>query len=227
MKHWFFIVLAATIGLSACSKKEEAAGPQSGSSQAAQNTGKILQILQAGEYTYAEVDAANGKRVWIAGAHLEAKVGDNLQWADAAVMRNFNAKSLNRTFDEILFVSQWGLKGAAPVQVSAHGTAPGAGGQPSMTGHPPMTGMPSTPGGATAMTGNSGEVKSVTSAGGYSYIEVQQSGGTVWLAVPETQVAVGNKVQWENSPVMRNFNAKSLNRVFESIIFASGVSVSK
>jgi hypothetical protein len=36
---------------------------------------------------------------------MRVKQQDNVQWADAAVMKNFASKSLHRTFDEILFVS--------------------------------------------------------------------------------------------------------------------------
>jgi hypothetical protein len=37
----------------------------------------------------------------------------------------------------------------------------------------------------------------------------------------------GDKVQWQGDTEMSNFTAKSINRTFDKIIFASGVSVVK
>lgn len=185
-------------------------------SAATPNTGKVLQVQQAGSYTYAEVDV-DGQKVWIAGGPIQIKPGDSVQWGNYAVMNNFASKSLNRTFDQILFVDNWGPLGGTVAQVAPHGNMPG---------HPsamPPAGQDAAPG-----TGASqGVVKSATNAGGYTYLEVDQGGATVWLAVPETSVKAGDKVNWGGGMVMRNFNAKSLNRTFDQIIFAGGVNVAR
>jgi hypothetical protein len=67
--------------------------------------GVVKEMLHAAGYTYMNVDTGTGKPVWIAATMMRVKNGNTVQWADAAVMRNFNSKSLHRTFDEILFVS--------------------------------------------------------------------------------------------------------------------------
>ncbi|MBL1276661.1 MAG: hypothetical protein COB30_011280 [Ectothiorhodospiraceae bacterium] len=67
--------------------------------------GVVKELLHASGYTYMNVDTGAGKSIWIAATMMRVKNEDNVQWADAAVMRNFNSKSLHRTFDEILFVS--------------------------------------------------------------------------------------------------------------------------
>ncbi|MBC7858429.1 MAG: hypothetical protein H7Z39_06545 [Burkholderiaceae bacterium] len=90
---------------------------------AAPNSGKVVQILQAGGYTYAEVESG-GRKVWIAGSPIQVKAGDIVQWGDYSIMQNFNSKTLNRTFDEILFVNAWGPAGAAPTPVAPHGKPP-------------------------------------------------------------------------------------------------------
>jgi hypothetical protein len=215
-----FLALAASLVLSACSKNETpqtapttpaaapAPAPQAKSLEPAPNTGKVLQVQQAGSYTYVEVEGAGGQRVWVAGTVIDVKPGDTLQWGDYSVMRNFNAKSLNRTFDEILFVSSWGPAGATIAATPAHGSLP----------------MPA-PGAADP--NSNGVVKSVVNGGGYSYIEVDRNGQVLWVAAPETQLKPGDKVQWSGGSEMRNFNAKSLNRTFERIIFASGVDVAR
>lgn len=232
MNRLLFVAIAAAVGLSACSKKEEAPAPAAApasavpstpaapamppsQSAATPNTGKVLQAMQAGGYTYAEVET-EGQKVWMAGGQIPLKAGDTVQWGNYAVMNNFNSKSLNRTFDQILFVDNWGPVGGTTAQVLPHGT-------------PPAHGGAMNPGAAAAPAAGAaqGVVKSTANAGGYTYLEVDQGGSTVWVAVPETSVKAGDKVTWDNGMVMRNFNAKSLGRTFDQIVFAGGVTVGK
>lgn len=86
--------------------------PMSPQQQAAINAAKglpkqgtVLEMMHAAGYTYMHVDTGSEKPVWIAATMMRVKANDKVQWADAAVMRNFPSKSLHRTFDEILFVS--------------------------------------------------------------------------------------------------------------------------
>ena len=51
-----------------------------------------------------EVDI-NGVNTWIAATALKVKTGDTVHWQDASEMQNFTSKTLRRTFDKILFVS--------------------------------------------------------------------------------------------------------------------------
>lgn len=230
MNRLLLLVLSASFGLAACSNNDVTAAPgapaaQSATPVEAAHSGKIVQLQQAGSYTYAEVDTGGGQKVWVAGGHLEAKAGDSVQWTESAVMTNFQSKTLNRTFDKILFVTEWSTEGGPAAQVAPHGADPAQAGVPA--GHPPMAGGHPPMGEQAAPAGGSskGSVKSVAVAGGYSYLEIDQGGTTVWLAAPETPVKVGDTVTWNGGMPMSNFNAKSLNRVFDSIIFASAVSV--
>lgn len=247
MKSPLFVALTAVVALAACSKSEEpkaaaqapaapAAAPAAGPAAqpvVALNTGKIAQIQRAGIYTYAEVQVTEGRTVWIAGGNLDAQAGDTVQWGDAAIMRNFTAKSLNRTFPEILFVSQWAKVGGEPAKMVAHGTPGGAGpvgtppNHPPMAGHPPMGNQaPMGMAPVAAGGGNSGMVKSVASAGGYTYLEVDQGGQTIWVAAPENPaIKAGKEVTWAPGPVMSNFTAKSLGRTFDRIVFAGSANV--
>jgi hypothetical protein len=188
----------------------------------------VVQIAEGGGYTYAEVQMANGQKVWIAGSHIEAKPGTEVEWGNYGLMRDFTAKSLNRTFAEILFVDRWAPVGQAPVAVAPHGTFPN--GMPATSADQMAAAAAGAAPAAAAAADPSarGTVKSVTNAGGYSYIEVDQGGGkTVWVAAMETPMKKGDKVQWEGGTQMSNFTARSLNRTFEKIIFAQGVSVGK
>jgi len=67
--------------------------------------GTVKEMMHAAGYTYMHVDTGNGKPVWIAATMMRVKPEQKVQWADAAVMRNFKSSSLHRTFPEILFVS--------------------------------------------------------------------------------------------------------------------------
>jgi uncharacterized lipoprotein len=67
--------------------------------------GTVLEMMHAAGYTYMKVDTGTGEPVWIAATMMRVKPQEKVQWADAAVMKNFASKSLHRTFDEILFVS--------------------------------------------------------------------------------------------------------------------------
>jgi len=178
----------------------------------ARNVGKVLQLQNGGGYSYAEVQTAAGQKVWIAGSQIDVKPGAEVQWGNFSVMRNFEAKSLGRTFPEILFVDRWGPVGQTVTATAPHGSFPN-----------PQAAAAAAGGGQAT-----GTVKSVTNAGGYSYIEVDQGGGaTVWVAATETPMKKGDKVQWEGGSEMRNFTAKSLGRTFEKIIFAQSIAVTK
>lgn len=231
MNRWLLLAVAASVGLAACSKKEEPAPPAEApqfaapasapvASQAATpNSGKVVQLEQGGGYTYAQVETAGGQQVWIAGGHIEVRPGDTVQWGDYAVMTNFNAKSLGRVFDEILFVNAWGPVGGATTGVAPHGVQPGQ--QPTSHAAVPASASDAAPAAAQSV----GVVKSAANAGGYSYLEVEQNGSMVWVAAPETQVKAGDKVSWDSGMVMRDFKSSSLNRTFGEIVFAGGVRV--
>ena len=58
----------------------------------------------------------------------------------------------------------------------------------------------------------------------YTYIRLDDGAGNeIWAAVPETQLEIGEEVALKGGDVMTNFSSKTLNRTFESIIFASGI----
>lgn len=207
------LILAASVALAACSKSEPDPAPSAAPAQPATVAAGALvtQVIQTGMYTYAEVEVRPGLKGWLAGTQLDIKEGDRIEWGQAAPMRNFHAASIGRTFDEILFVGAWGKAGTAPVQAAPHGVLP----------PPPAT--PAAGGGG----GGSGVVKSVAHSGGYSYVEVQSGADTLWVAAPETPLKVGDNFAWQGGSEMSNFNARSLGRVFDRIIFASSGSATR
>jgi len=67
--------------------------------------GKVLSSIDASIYTYIEL-TENGKTVWIAAPTVKVKKGDMVRFSDGAVMTNFFSKSLNRTFESVVFVGK-------------------------------------------------------------------------------------------------------------------------
>jgi hypothetical protein len=69
------------------------------------NKGKVLETMDASIYTYMQVTSDKGP-VWIAASKTKVAKGETISYPDGAVMTNFNSKSLNRTFDKIIFVDK-------------------------------------------------------------------------------------------------------------------------
>lgn len=68
-----------------------------------------------------------------------------------------------------------------------------------------------------------GVVAESLNAAGYSFIRVDQSGGSIWLAAPETSLSVGQSISWSGGSPMRNFTSRSLDRTFDEILFVGAV----
>lgn len=66
---------------------------------------KVLSTIDVPQYTYLEV-ALNNKPVWLAAGTVAVKKGDVVRFDNGMEMRNFQSKTLNRTFPSIIFVSR-------------------------------------------------------------------------------------------------------------------------
>jgi len=69
----------------------------------------------------------------------------------------------------------------------------------------------------------SGKVAETMNSGGYTYIKLDMGGKTRWVAIPLTEVKVGQQVKLLPGMEMGNFTSKTLNRTFENIIFSGGL----
>lgn len=81
-------------------------------------SGKVLETMDAGGYTYMKVDTGKVQQ-WVATPQAKVKTGDEVSYYDGMVMPNFTSKTLNKTFDSIVFSS--GLVGQTPPQTDAPG----------------------------------------------------------------------------------------------------------
>jgi len=113
-----FTGLAIISGLIACgngtSKTEQAAptdqtvktpSQASDAPQLAAGSGKVVQKLDASIYTYILLDDGAGNETWAAVPKTELEIGEPIALEGGTVMRNFYSKTLNRTFDSILFAT--------------------------------------------------------------------------------------------------------------------------
>jgi hypothetical protein len=67
--------------------------------------GKVVQTIDANEYTYIEV--SQGKdTLWLAAPLIKLKKNENIRFDDGAVMVNFYSKLLKRTFPSVMFVNR-------------------------------------------------------------------------------------------------------------------------
>ena len=69
------------------------------------NTGKVLEVMDASIYTYIQVTSDSGP-VWLAASKTKVPKGSTISYPNGAVMSNFTSKSLNRTFDKIIFLDK-------------------------------------------------------------------------------------------------------------------------
>ncbi|HYX32060.1 MAG: hypothetical protein M3Q07_17815 [Pseudobdellovibrionaceae bacterium] len=71
--------------------------------------GKVVDTINVADYTY--VQFTHGKeKLWLATSKTAVKKGDIVSFSDPQTMHKFHSKSLNRTFDQIYFVTTLNVK---------------------------------------------------------------------------------------------------------------------
>jgi hypothetical protein len=199
--------------------------------------GKVVETMDAGPYTYILLEK-DSKKSWVAVPTMKVSVGQEVQLQQGVEMGKFTSKTLNRTFDNIIF-SSGPLAAEAAAMPPGHpavekpAQAPAQSPQnvveekkKEMGGHGMSSMMGAQQQGKekAAAAGNlTGKVVETFDGGGYTYISVEKDGKKTWAAVPVTQVKVGQEVEVQPGMEMTNFKSKTLNRTFESVIFSGGV----
>jgi hypothetical protein len=67
--------------------------------------GKVVSVIDAGQYTYIEV-LQDKKTLWLAAPAVALKKDAMIRFEDGAEMTNFRSNSLNRTFPAIRFIGR-------------------------------------------------------------------------------------------------------------------------
>jgi len=91
---------------------------------AAGKSGTVVETMNAAGYTYVQVDTGSEK-IWAAAPEFKVAVGDAVVVPEGMVMPNYESKTLQRTFDNILFVDQILIGGEMPQATAAQGAAEG------------------------------------------------------------------------------------------------------
>ncbi len=68
-----------------------------------------------------------------------------------------------------------------------------------------------------------GKVAETMDSGGYTYLLLKNDGGEQWVAIPQAKVEVGKEIEVVSGMTMANFQSKTLNRTFESVVFSTGL----
>jgi hypothetical protein len=107
-----------------------------------QNSGTVVEVIHTGNYTYVQVDTGGGK-IWAAAPTFQVKSGDKVVMPQGMPMRNFQSKTLNRTFDLVYFVPRITVAGSeaagTPLPEGHPRIAQGDTGTPLPEGHPRIT----------------------------------------------------------------------------------------
>ena len=72
------------------------------SSAAGALSGKVVETMNSGGYTYVLLEKG-GKKIWVAAPQTKVAKGQQVSFAPGSEMQNFTSKKLNRTFDKIIF----------------------------------------------------------------------------------------------------------------------------
>jgi hypothetical protein len=115
-----------TISITHAQQKAPAANAEKVAMPEANLAGKVLESMNAANYTYVLVDTGK-RKVWAAGVQFDVKKGDTVSISDAMPMQNYHSKTLNRDFELVYFASGITVDGkASQAELPA--------------GHPPISG---------------------------------------------------------------------------------------
>ena len=85
-------------------------------------SGKVVETMNAGGYTYVCLEK-RGNKMWVAVPEMKVTVGQKIGFQPGMEMINFTSKSLNRTFERIIFsggpLTKAGVEKAEPAKQGA------------------------------------------------------------------------------------------------------------
>lgn len=107
------------------------AADQPAAAPASSLSGKVLEVQQAGSFTYLRIKTKDGE-MWAATSRAPVVKGAEVQLDHVIVMTNFQSKALNRKFDQIVFGDLAGAGGStrSADMAAAHAGVQGAPGAP-------------------------------------------------------------------------------------------------
>jgi hypothetical protein len=67
-------------------------------------SGKVVETMNSSGYTYVNIEK-DGKKNWLAVPQMKVEAGQDISFHPGMTMKNFKSKTLNRTFETIVFSS--------------------------------------------------------------------------------------------------------------------------
>lgn len=122
-----FATVVTTAAVATAMPNKAAAPAAASASQGAEPlSGKVLQTMNSGGYSYVLLEKKDGKKTWVAVGETPIKVGDKTSFKPGMEMANFESKSLKRTFDSIIFsegiITTAGTSGTAAKEAASPGS---------------------------------------------------------------------------------------------------------
>lgn len=175
----------------------------------------VEEILQTKNYTYLRVKERIKEAdsiQWMALPLFEPVVGETYYFENGLPMGEFQSKELNRTFKQILFLSEFS-------------TSPEIGTKNMLAGLP-VSPVDSIQKNIPPAVVHTVVVKEVLQTGGYTYLRVKEGKKEEWLAVVKIRAAVGQTFTFDDAATMTDFHSKELNRTFKEILFLAKLKLS-
>lgn len=154
--------------------------------------GEVLEVQNAANFTYLRLKTQDGE-IWAAVINTPIKQGAKVTIENAIVMKNFESKTLKKTFPMIVFGSLGGAAGSAASGQNPHGM--GTSGENAMSG--------------SAMSGSAmGGSATSGSAGGHAL-------GTAYATIPGKKLDTINEV---HIPKAKGANAKTVSEIIQKSV---------
>jgi hypothetical protein len=120
MKHTLYAL--TFLALVSCGNGSGQPEP-SASPPAAVTSGEVIETMDVDSYTYVKLDIG-GQQTWIATSPMTVQEGDTVTFTGGMLMKGFYSSTLDRTFDEIVFVSKAEVAGSPAISdAGSHGGA--------------------------------------------------------------------------------------------------------
>jgi hypothetical protein len=163
-------------------------------------SGKVVETMDGGGYTYVLVEK-EGKKSWAAVPATKVTVGQQIKLLPGGEMTDFPSAALNRTFDKIIF---------------SGGVDDGSRQKGGQSARKPAYQM-------SEKSLMAGKVAETMNVGTYTYLRIEKDGKNSWAAIPAVKLAVGDEVELLPGTEMGQFSSPSLKRSFDNIYFSSGL----
>lgn len=162
----------------------------------AEISGKVVDTMNSGGYTYIQLDDGTGT-VWAAIPQTTVDLGTEGTIV-GSIMKDFPSSTLDRTFDAIIFSD--GIQAAAIV-------------------NPTNADILESPASYYNVVVN-GTVNQTMDTSSYTYIELDDGTGLIWVAVSQTEIAIGDNVTVSGG-TQSGFESTTLNKTFEVLVMGT------